>query len=545
MENNSTFKPTKKLVITIIAIFVLVVTLIVYFTGGDAQTTNTQETDEIIYSVEVFTATSADENEFLTYAGIIQPDTLEEAIFADISEITDIYVKEGDYVLAGERIATIDGQATQERVDLSENTMDTAKASADTAKANLEKSQIDLAAAIQARDNNPDAINAKASLDAASADAQSAQTDLDNINTLLQPQVQAVANAQTAYETSTTALNTAQTALDDATLEQQIAQTEYDEFTATNPDAPDTDPDKIAVTEKLNAANANLATAQSNYDTAKSENDTNQLTLSNAQAALTAEEVRLGKAQAELRLQTANASVATNQALYDSATAQAQLEVDASNAEVNAQQIQYDSSIAAYERAQTEYTESIADLKNLTYYAKSSGTVLAVVGKVGSIATPLAPVAVIGSDGMVAEFGISALEAQDIKQGDNAIVNIKGTDYDGQILNVSVLPDEQTRTYLTRVLIDLAPDDLLIGELVSVNIITGNSTGVWLPINIILNDGLSYVFAVEDGKAVRKDIEIMQINNDEVLVRGITNGEQIVSQGMKSIKNGYTVTVVE
>ncbi len=545
MENNIIFKHTKKLVIAIIAILILVIALIIYFTLTDAQSDAAQETEDIVYSVEVLVAKSIQESDFLTYAGIIQSDSLEEVTFANISEITDIYVEEGDYVVKGQRIVTIDDEATQERVDLNQNTMDTAKASADTARANLDKANIELAAAVQARDNNPDAIAAKANLDAANANVATAQAELDNINTLLEPYEEALANAQTEYDTSVENLSAAQTALDSATLAQQTAQAEHDAFMAANPGAPDTDPGKIEVDTKLNTANTNLATAQSNFNTAQTEENTKETALRTAQANLVAEELRLGKAQAETELQTANASVATNQALYTSATQQAQLEVDARSAEVNAYQIQYDNSVAAYERAQTEHTESLSELEDLTYYAKASGTVLAVVGNVGSIATPLAPVVVIGSDGMVAEFGVSALEAQDIKEGDSAIVNIKGIDYNGEILSVSPLPNEQTRTYLTRVLIDLAPDDLLIGELVSVEIITGDSAGVWLPINIILNDGESYVFAVEDGKAVRKDIEIVQINNDEVLVRGIMNGEQIISQGMKTIKNGYTVTVVE
>ncbi len=545
MKTSSIFKPTKKLVIALIAIFVLVVVVIIYFTNNNDHIAAMQETEDMVYSVEVLTATATEESEFLTYAGIIQPDVLEEVMFDSISEITAIYVEAGDYVRAGDRIATIDDAATQERIDSSQTAMDAAEASTEAARSNLEKAKVDLSAAEQARDNNPDAITAKANLDAAKNDVTVAQAELDNINALLEPYEEAVTNAQAEYDASVEALNTAQTALDSATAAQSTAQSEYDAFIAANPGAPDDDPDKIAVTAKLNTANTNLATAQSNFNTAQSQSNTKQATLRTAQADLVSEELSLGKAQAETKLQTANANVATNQALYNSATAQAQLEVDSHTAEVNAYQVQYNNSVAAYERAQTEYIDSLAELESLTYYANSSGTVLTVVGKVGSIATPLAPIAVIGSDGMVAEFGISSLEAQDIKQGDNAIINIKGTDYNGKILSVSVLPDEQTRTYLTRALIDLAPDDLLIGELVSVNIITGDSTGVWLPINIILNDGLSYVFAVEDNTAVRKDIEIMQINNDKVLVRGISDGELIVSQGMKTIRNGYKVTVVE
>ncbi len=545
MKTLGTFKHLKKLIIALIVMLILVIAIIIYFTASNTQNSTAQQTEDIVYSVEVLTAAATEESEFLTYAGIIQSDSLEEVMFATISEITDIYVEEGDYVLAGARIATIDDAAAQERIDSSQSAMDTAKASADTAKANLDKANIDLTAAEQARDNNPDAIAAKANLDAATADVKTAQAELDNINTLLKPYEDAQADAQSAYDASVTALNTAQTALDSATVAQQTAQAEHDAFMAANPGAPNTDPGKIEVDTKLNTANDNLGIAQGNFNAAQAEKDTKEAELRTAQANLVAEELRLGKAQAETNLQTANASVATNQALYASATEQAQLEVDAKSAEVNAYQIQYDNSVTAYERAQSEHSDNLAELDELTYYAKASGTVLAVVGKVGSIATPLSPVAVIGSDGIVAEFGISALEAQDIKQGDNANITIKGTEYRGEILSVSVLPDEQTRTYLTRALIDNAPDDLLIGELVSVDIITGDSAGVWLPINIILNDGASYVFVVQNGKAMRRDIEIMQIDNDKVLVRGITNGEQIVSQGMKTIKSGYAVTVVE
>ncbi len=545
MKNNSTIKYIKILVIAIIAVFLLVVILAIYLTTANTQTSTEQQTEDIVYSVEVLTATATQESDFLTYAGIIQSDSLEEVMFASVSEITNVYVEEGDYVQAGERIATIDDEAAQARVDTNLTAMDTAKASADTAKANLDKANVDLAAAVHARDNNPEAITAKANLDAANAEVVTAQAELDSINTLLAPYEVAVANAQAEYDVSVEALNTAQTALDEATTAQQTAQAEYDAFMLANPSAPDIDPDKIAVTNKLSNANNDLTAAQADFDAAQAEKDAKESALRTAQANLVAEELSLGKAQAETNLQTANASVATNQALYTSAIEQAQLEVDSRTAEVNAYQIQYDNSVAAYERAQNEHAESVAELEDLTYYAKAPGTVLAVVGKVGTIATPLAPIVVIGSDGMVAEFGISALEAQDIKQGDSANVNIKGVDYSGEILNVSVVPDEQTRTYLTRVLIHNAPNNLLLGELVSVEIITGDSAGVWLPINIILNDGASYVFAVEDGKAVRKDIEIVQISNDEVLVHGILNGEQIISQGMKTIKNGYAVTVVE
>ncbi len=494
--------------------------------------------EEIVYSVEVIRSSSSNESSYLNYAGIIQPDTTEEVNFSTISEITQIYVKDGDFVSKGQKIVSIDDEATQDRVDASYDAMQNTQTAADTSKENLNAAQINLDAAIQQRDNNPDAIEAQSNIDAAQAQVTSAQASLDNINFILEPYTQNVADAQADLDAKTLAVSSAQNEVNTATEAQVAAQKKYD-------DLPDSDPDKAAAKAELDTANANLGTANTALIDATAEQTAAETALRTEQAALVAEEARLGKPQAEINLQTANANLSTNQAIYNSTVAQAQLEVDARTTELNAQQIQYDSAVAAHERAEEEYNDSLESLNELTYYAKSSGTVLTVLGKVGSISTPLSPIAVIGSEGMVAEFGVSSTDAQNINQGAVAIVTIKGEKYSAEILDVAVLPDEVTRTYLTSVLIDLPPDDLLIGELVSVNIKVGSSAGVWLPIQIILNDGQSYVFVVEDGRAVRKDIEILQMDNDKVLVSGLKDNEQIISQGMKTIKSGYAVSVVE
>ncbi len=559
MENIiKTFNNNRKkafIIIALLCVIILALIVLLAFNKNNGDDSTAASTDEIVYSVQVLEARSTQESEFLTYAGIIQPDTTQEATFATIAEITHIHVKEGDFVTTGQKIVTIDDETASEQIDVSENAVTNSENAIETAQSNLTQAQIDLNSAIQTRDSNPDAIAAQNDVNIAKTDAADAQKDLDAINLSLQPFETAVTDAQAEYDSKAKALSDAQIAFNDATNAKAAAQTEYDtavaEYNALS-SLDDSDPLKIAAKTRVDNADIALSdtgTALTNattaLETAEDEFEAAETDLRTAQSQLFAEETRLGKSQVELRLQTANANVSTNEARYNSIIAQAQFEVDARTAEVDAAQIQYDSAVEANERAIEEHNNNLAALDDLTYYATAPGTVLMITGKVGSVATPLAPVVVIGSEGMVAEFGVSAQDVEKIKAGDNTKITVKGVEYAGQILEVAVIPDEETRTYLTRALINMAPDDLLIGELVSVDIQVGDSQGVWLPIQIILNDGFSYVFAVENGRAIRKDIEILQIDNDMVLVNGLLNGEMIISQGMKTIKSGYNVLVVE
>lgn len=167
-----------------------------------------------------------------------------------------------------------------------------------------------------------------------------------------------------------------------------------------------------------------------------------------------------------------------------------------------------------------------------------------VVSSEGSLATPLAPVLVLGSRGMVARFGVSQSDVRELAVEMPAAVTLDGRQYAGSILSIAVLPDEDTRTYPVDVSIGADFSEVYLGSMATVELQIGQRTGVWLPLSVILNDGEDYVYLVEDGRAVRRNVEIAELSNDMVLVTGVHEGGQVISEGMKTVRSGSPVEVL-
>ncbi len=205
----------------------------------------------------------------------------------------------------------------------------------------------------------------------------------------------------------------------------------------------------------------------------------------------------------------------------------------------------YDGAKASYESSKSNHESAKDAVEDLNYYAKTSGIILSIVQSEGEVATPLVPIMVVGTDDLVAEFGVSSQDVAKVKAGNYAIVTRGDESYSAEVLSVDVVPDETSRTYLTDVIINNKPDDFLIGELVSVKVYTGNEAGIFLPINVILNDGQDYVYVVENNRATRKNIEIVSISDNNVMVSGLNIEDLVISKGMKNIKSGYLVSIIE
>lgn len=83
---------------------------------------------------------------------------------------------------------------------------------------------------------------------------------------------------------------------------------------------------------------------------------------------------------------------------------------------------------------------------------------------------------------------------------------------------------------------------MYLGELATVKINIGERSGIWLPLSVILNDGNDYVYVVEDGRAKREYVTVLEISDDQVLVEGTKAGEKIICEGMKLVRTGSAVS---
>ena len=59
-----------------------------------------------------------------------------------------------------------------------------------------------------------------------------------------------------------------------------------------------------------------------------------------------------------------------------------------------------------------------------------------------------------------------------------------------------------------------------------------------------MNDGKDYVFTVKDDSVIKKYIEIEDVLENKVVVRGVSRDEVIVTEGLKSLKEGDKIKIL-
>ena len=113
--------------------------------------------------------------------------------------------------------------------------------------------------------------------------------------------------------------------------------------------------------------------------------------------------------------------------------------------------------------------------------------------------------------------------------------------------NISAFPDEETMLYP----VDIAfnSDQIVAGDTVDVQIVTGEGKGTFIPLESTFNlDGIDYVFIVsgndtKQDKINKHQVELNEIKEDQIRVTGLKPGMKVVVDGVKSLKENDFVTV--
>lgn len=173
-----------------------------------------------------------------------------------------------------------------------------------------------------------------------------------------------------------------------------------------------------------------------------------------------------------------------------------------------------------------------------------NGIVAQVLSKPGELIGAGYPIYVIKSIDNVISVGMTAEDVRLLKIGDEAIAADENRTWQAKVVEISVLPDEKTRTYEVKYAL-FGDHQPLVGELIKLQSAGLKQEGIWLPVNAILNDGLDFVYVVEDGRALRKNITLGDRVVNEVNVVGLNPGDQLIVKGSASLSHGYQVKVVE
>lgn len=504
---------------------------------GRTASAQQQTPEEKVYRVGTLQAAPTGNDVYLHYTGLVQPAATEQCAFGAVGTIRIIYVKEGDAVQKGQVLAEIDPDDAQRQADNLKRVAEQADSTAATAQKARDEAQKDYEKACEGA-NGDDLANAKSARDTAQASRDAKQAELEGYNARVEADRQAKDQADAALRTVNEVAAQRQTEVDAAEKARDEAKAQLE---ALPQDA--SQDERTAAETKVNETEGAYETAASALQTAKTEQENAQQAVATATTALATSQGLAASAQTQLAaLET---ELTARQAAYDALKGQGG---DSTAANLQKQRLDAaESALSAAKSAQiaarNNYESAVQALGDCRLKAASDGYVIKVVGSEGGLATPLAPVVVLGSRDVVVRFGASQSDVRSLAVGQSAAVTVEGQEYTGVVKSIAVLPDETTRTYTVDVEIGGDTGDFYLGEMAAVKIGVGERTGTWLPLAVVMNDGEDYVYLVENGRAVRRTVTLLDVSDDMVLVSGLENGGQVISEGMKTVRSGSAVSV--
>ena len=215
----------------------------------------------------------------------------------------------------------------------------------------------------------------------------------------------------------------------------------------------------------------------------------------------------------------------------------AQAGVEAARASLNSAQAGIRSAQVGVESAQYQLS-----LYNLT--APISGVVEAVnVTENNFAASGTAAFVISNGSNKTVTFYVTDSVRQTLTPGQAVTVNYNGQTYEGAVTEIGGVVNAQVGQFQVKAVIDGA-QDLPDGLSVELTTTAHRANGaVLVPSDaMFFEDGVAYVYLIQDGKAVRSDVTIGLYTADEIAVTdGLTPGDQVITTWSASLRDGANV----
>ena len=215
----------------------------------------------------------------------------------------------------------------------------------------------------------------------------------------------------------------------------------------------------------------------------------------------------------------------------------AQAGLDAARASLNSAQAGIQSAQVGVESAQYQLS-----LYNLT--SPISGVVEAVnVTENNFTASGTAAFVISNGSNKTVTFYVTDSVRQTLTPGQAVTVNYNGQTYEGAVTEIGGVVDAQVGQFQVKAVIDGA-QDLPDGLSVELTTTAHRTAGaVLVPSDaMFFEDGVAYVYVVQDGKAVRTDVTIGLYTADQIAVTaGLTPGNEVITTWSSSLRDGVDV----
>lgn len=185
------------------------------------------------------------------------------------------------------------------------------------------------------------------------------------------------------------------------------------------------------------------------------------------------------------------------------------------------------------------------DMYTLT--APISGTVEAVnITENGLAASGSAAYVISNNDTMTVTFYVSEDIRNTFVIGQKILINRNGSDYSGNITEISSMVDQQTGLFKIKASVQGGENALLAGTSVTITADTyREGEGLLIPYDAVYYDnGQPYVYCEEEGKAVKKEIQTGIFNDTTISVlAGITADSSLITSWSPNLRDGAVVKI--
>lgn len=214
---------------------------------------------------------------------------------------------------------------------------------------------------------------------------------------------------------------------------------------------------------------------------------------------------------------------------------QVKLNYDLSQSEVN-------SARQMVNQASTNVEVKNYMMDQTSLFASKSGIVVDVLYEEGELVASGYPVVILRDEFPLISFGLAQDDLSYVAVGNQLILECDNAPVNGDVISVEQVPDRQTQTYEVEMKVE---KDLALGAIVTVIVPTEYVNGSMIPLGAIRSDGEDYVFIVTDDYAERLTIEVVAIFNQEVVVTGLPENVQLITDGILGLSAGDLIKIVE
>ncbi|MDB4835356.1 HlyD family efflux transporter periplasmic adaptor subunit [Cyclobacteriaceae bacterium] len=150
----------------------------------------------------------------------------------------------------------------------------------------------------------------------------------------------------------------------------------------------------------------------------------------------------------------------------------------------------------------------------------------------------------ISTEGYELEAAISFKDLKFVKMGHEVTLHSSDLDQDwkGKIYRIGDVINESTQTI--NVYIKIIGNDVKEGMYLKGNIGGYKITNAFAIPRLLLQPG-NKIFVVQDNQLIHQEVDVIKVNNDQVIIKGLNNGTQIIAKPLARAIEGTKVEIIK